>query len=433
MDAILDELVEVASVIAAATARRARLLAEATALRLQQAGTGASGVAMRSLVAEIGCATKTSEGTVLRLVNDAETLVSHLPATLAALSSGTIDYRHAQSMVEHAVSLPQDARATFESRVLPVAESTTPAKFDKHARREREALHPESIEIRAAQAAEGRSVCLESAVDGMAWLVCHLPAVEAVAIDDRLDRIARSRRSAGESRTHAQLRADALAALLLRRSPSAVNRAPQPAGDVGGLGDPGDPGESELLEAADSVVPTVVLTVPVLSMLGHDGGPAELAGHGPIDLPTARRLAARAPSFVRILTDPDTGETLSVGRTRYRPTTDMRLALRLADETCRFPNCTRAAARCELDHTTDWAHGGGTDRGNLHHLCSKHHHLKHDGSGWSVRSRTARSLEWSSPTGRRYTTAPPGRRQEATRRPVFRAESDEPVPGDPVP
>jgi hypothetical protein len=385
LDAILDLLVVEEASIAAATARRAVLLEEATSIRLAQAGHGTEGLAMRSLTAEIACATRTSESTVLRLLNDAETLVRSLPATLHALAEGTIGYRHAQAMASHARVLPDEVRSRFESTLLPEARATTPARFERAARREREAVHPESIDARAMTAAAERSVRFEADADGMAWLTCHLPAVAAVAIDDRLDRIARSARCDTETRTHGQLRADALSALLL---------------GVEALSGPA------LTDGVESIVPTVIVTVPVLSLLGHDAGTALLQGAGPIDLTTARRLAERAPSFVRILTDPDTGETISVGRHRYRPPADLRLALSLADDTCRFPGCNRSATHCELDHTDDWAHGGATSRANLHHLCPKHHHLKHDNSGWTVRATPDRTLTWTSPTGRPYTTAP---------------------------
>ncbi|MDO9397893.1 MAG: HNH endonuclease signature motif containing protein, partial [Herbiconiux sp.] len=280
------------------------------------------------------------------------------------------------------------------------------------------------------------------------------------AIDDRLDRIARAARTAHPASatptvhpapaaqpsdptspshtppTHGQLRADALTSLLLafpgtprsarRASAAAIPTAapgtcvPPPVISTAAPGTPTDdspvdhalPGLAPLDLAAlgvEHIVPTVILTVPVLSLLGHDDAPADLHGHGPIDLPTARRLAAKAPSFVRILTHPVSGETLTVERTRYRPTADQRLALQLDDVTCRFPGCGRRAPRCELDHTTDWAHGGATSRANLHHLCSKHHHLKHDRTGWTVTAHPGRLLEWTSPTGRTHTTVPAGR------------------------
>ena len=42
---------------------------------------------------------------------------------------------------------------------------------------------------------------------------------------------------------------------------------------------------------------------------------AELAGYGPLDAPTARRLAALAPTWHRLFTDCTTGQALGVGRT----------------------------------------------------------------------------------------------------------------------
>ncbi|MCS5719653.1 HNH endonuclease [Herbiconiux sp. CPCC 205763] len=296
-----------------------------------------------------------------------------------------------------------------------------------------------------------------------------------MAIDTRLTRIARAAHTSAEPRTHTQLRADALTTLLLgdgvrSRHAEASSRGDQarngrslddsPLGSASAAGrladalpadhapsspvaadvavdaddsaglEPGDyslaatppvASQDERFEIDDAflgIVPTVVVTVPALSLLGHDAGAAELHGFGPIDIRTARRLAARAPSFVRILTHPDTGETISVGRTRYRPPPDLRLALLLDDESCRFPNCNRRAESCELDHTADWAHGGETGRANLHHLCPKHHHLKHDSTGWSVAARPGRTLEWRSPTGRHYVTAPRDRASKPAR-PTF--------------
>jgi hypothetical protein len=101
-------------------------------------------------------------------------------------------------------------------------------------------------------------------------------------------------------------------------------------------------------------------------------------------------------------------ETLSVGRQSYHPPKHLRTVLALDDETCRFPGCGRRANRCELDHTVAWAHGGQTSHANLAHLCSKHHHLKHE-SRWSVKPGPSRALTWTSPTGREHTTRPADR------------------------
>jgi hypothetical protein len=163
---------------------------------------------------------------------------------------------------------------------------------------------------------------------------------------------------------------------------------------------------------ADGIRPTVHVTVPVLTLLGLSESPAVLDGYGPIDADTARRRAARAPSFTRILTHPETGVVLSVGRTSYAVPADLRRFVELRDGTCRFPGCGARARRCEIDHTVAWAAGGETAHDNLAALCARHHHLKHE-STWSVRSprgdpaASGRSiLEWTSPTGRTRITEP---------------------------
>ena len=112
----------------------------------------------------------------------------------------------------------------------------------------------------------------------------------------------------------------------------------------------------------------VILTVPVLSLLGHSDEPAELEGFGPIDIETATMLAANAPSFVRVLTHPETGAVLSVGRDRYRIPADLRRTVQLRDVMCRFPGCHRRAGRCDVDHSLAWADGGATEACNL--ACS---------------------------------------------------------------
>lgn len=131
------------------------------------------------------------------------------------------------------------------------------------------------------------------------------------------------------------------------------------------------------------VVPTVAVTVPVLTLLGIADEPGHLEGYGPVDPATARELAARAPSFARVLTHPETGVVLSVGRDRYAVPADLKTWLRLRDETCRFPGCARRAQRCDIDHVVPWHRGGTTDHDNLVHLCRRHHRLKHE-TGWML-------------------------------------------------
>jgi hypothetical protein len=232
----------------------------------------------------------------------------------------------------------------------------------------------------------------------MAWLSAYLPAVDALGAFNRISELAANLQhptdpndptdpnnpnnpnNPGEVRTLTQLRADVFRDLLIDGQPS---------------------------DEAHGISAKVFVTVPVLTLLGRDDLPATLDGYGPIDPDTARTLAAHAPSFIRLLTRPETGAVLSVGRDSYRVPQDLKNWLQVRDVTCRFPGCSRHAARCEIDHTRDWANDGQTRHDNLAHLCKSHHILKHK-TDWQVaqaRDGTG-NLTWTSPAGRNYTTEP---------------------------
>ena len=177
-----------------------------------------------------------------------------------------------------------------------------------------------------------------------------------------------------------------------------------------------------------------------MTLMGASEDPGFLDGYGPIDADSARRLAAVAPSFTRILTHPVSGTVLDVDRRSYRPPADLKRWLEVRDGTCRLPGCNRRAAGCEVDHTVDWQHEGRTGFDNLAHLCTLHHHLKHETS-WSVRHLPDGVLEWRSPAGRTHVThpgrripggadslAPPGREPAAGRSSDRRPASIPPPP-----
>lgn len=277
------------------------------------------------------------------------------------------------------------------------AQRLTVSLFTRKARRVRELMHPESVDVRHRRAALERRVELEHCQDGMSWLSLFMPTAIAQAAYNRIvdiaDREKHDRGSvapvdpadseteglADEDLTLTQRRLDIAADLLVS----------------GVLSSGRDRG----------IRASVSITVPVLRLLGATDEPATLEGCGPIDIQTAVELAGTATSFVRILTHPETGTVLSVGRDRYRPPADLVMFLRVTDETCRFPGCARAARGCEIDHTIDWAHHGQTAHDNLAHLCPAHHHLKHQ-TGWHVTQHPGRILEWTSPGGHTYRTQP---------------------------
>jgi hypothetical protein len=136
---------------------------------------------------------------------------------------------------------------------------------------------------------------------------------------------------------------------------------------------------------------------------GTTADAAFLAGHGPIDSDTARRLAGGATGWDRLFRHPDTGVLLTVDR--YTPTELQKRFLTARDETCRFPCCRTPASRADADHTIDWQYGGETNVANMGFLCRAHHMVKHH-TPWTVTQLPGGVLEWTSPLGTTYTDLP---------------------------
>jgi hypothetical protein len=366
----------------------------------------------RQFVRETACRLNITERAAEMRIHTGRLLVDDLPATFTALSEGKISYRHATVIADQADSLPKETRGDFDKEIAPYARMTTPGKTDRRAKKLREKMHPDSTTERHVRAVADRYVAVEPARDGMAYLIAFLPAPEAFAIMNRLQMGAQAMKCPGETKTQMQLQTDFFTDLLLNC-------------DV-----PDGPRKG--------IVPTVLVSVPVLTLLGTSEEPGSLEGYGPIDPDTARRLAGKAKSFVRILTHPETGAVLSVGKTRYKVPKDMRLWLRLRDETCRGPcGCNKLAVHSEVDHTVEWQFGGETKVDNLAFLCKSCHDFK-SYSGWKLKQRGDGVLEWKSTLGTSKLTfpetviggAPPGI-AESSPTPELPADSSSDTDADP--
>ncbi|PYI67409.1 hypothetical protein CVV68_09900 [Arthrobacter livingstonensis] len=315
-------------------------------------------------------------------------LVRHHPNILAALSGGSISWRNAVAALdeldtletlrtakgEHLVSV--DELRDLERQLLDLAPGMTGPKFNVQARRLRERAHPESIQHRHVKAVDDRKLALQPGRDGMSWLSMFLPADTAQGIWNQATRTARTLQGPNERRTLTQLRVDALAEWLLETGtlPPAVN-GHDDTGDTG-FEDAGR-GEGNQQEGRPRPRAQVLVTVPLLSLLGHSNEPAELEGYGPIPPAMARKLAAECPTLYRIMVDPYTNEYLSMDPTRYRITGAERTMLRARDGNCVFPCCNTVTDDTELDHILAWEDGGSSLPENLGNECGVHHRLKH--------------------------------------------------------
>ncbi|MFZ8755946.1 DUF222 domain-containing protein [Microbacterium sp. HMH0099] len=450
--------------IAAAEAGRVRLLheaweyAEAMAAE-QRPSVAAQDMALRSVAWEIAAATNASDRSLQRQITEAATLVRHYPDTLAAREAGAISRAHVRQILEAGAHLPGRARPAFDVVAAAIARTGSPARARARILAAAEAAHPRTVTERHRDARETRTVRVIPGADGMSQLIATLPTPLARAVEDRLQRMSRvimdARRDAvrapsapgastdgsrtgaagddphganaagadghganaagadghfigpavddasatertgedavtADTRTADQIRADVLTDLLLSGTP-----ALDPTATADGPGTLG------------AIRARVQITIPALSMLRparENLDPAELVGHGPIDLDLARRIAqATSTPWDRVITHPVTGAVLHTDT--YHRTAAIDRFIRARDRTCRAPGCALPAVSCEVDHTEDYARGGPTVVANLATLCQRHHSMKQF-TAWRVEQLPGGVLRWTSPAGYEYTDRP---------------------------
>ncbi|MDD7961282.1 HNH endonuclease [Microbacterium thalli] len=383
-----------------------RALAEVgrSALRVAHVG-GVRGMAsdmeLRSVAAEAAGLAGRSDRRLQHDIDHAMTIVDDYPAVFAAWEARRITRDHVEVIVKAGMVVPAEVRPAFEEAAIDICQRDIAVRVREPLRALAERMHPREFTDRHRDAAAGRCVRVLPGADGMSDLIATLPTVIAAGMLDRLTQMGQSvkdARAAGvtfgdaaatgaategpDARTMDQLRADALADLVLSGAP-AVD--PTYGTDA--------PGPLGAIRARVQVV------VTANTLTGTDSGPAEAVGTGLIDADTARELAGQTSSWDRLFIDPITRTPVETDT--YRPTASMRRLLQARDQHCRFPGCRRAAIRCELDHTIDHALGGHTHIYNLAHLCQRHHSMKQF-TNWNVTQLGGGILQWTSPGGRIY-------------------------------
>jgi len=98
------------------------------------------------------------------------------------------------------------------------------------------------------------------------------------------------------------------------------------------------------------------------------------------------------------------GARILLGREKRLANRHQRRALRALYTTCAL--CDTAFEHCDIHHLHPWETGGRTDIDNLLPLCSKHHHLAHEG-GWRLRLDPDRTLRVTRQGGGETSHAPP--------------------------
>lgn len=109
------------------------------------------------------------------------------------------------------------------------------------------------------------------------------------------------------------------------------------------------------------------------------------------------------------------GTALDAGRTIRHANRHQRRALRAMYRRCVFAECDVAFERCEIHHLLPWELGGPTDLVNLIPLCSRHHHVVHEG-GWQLELDDDRTLTITQPDGNTFARCRPDLTEQRQRR-----------------
>ena len=330
----------------------------------------------RSLHCEVALALRIDKDRAGTELAYTDALVHRLPRTLAALKDGTIDLYKAFSVAELTAPL-SDAQAGRADEILADRLEKTPGNLRRAIRTVVEQIDPDGVDERRKECEADRKVTLSHRDYGWSQLCGDLPAHVACAIYQSLTDAAKELRKIDPSRTMDQLRADVFADRLLAAAH----------GDA-------------------SVKAQVYVYVDLFTLWNLNNNPAELPGYGLIPAEIARQIAADPSStWTRILTDPDTGQLLSVGRTKYRPPADLADYVRVRARTCQHPGCNQPAQFGDIDHAEDWANGGETTADELRGYCRYHHLLKNE-PGWTYQAGPDGTTTITTPAGRTYTSTP---------------------------
>jgi hypothetical protein len=391
----VDRVVEVAGMMDVFAAQRLWRVEAMRQEALEDAhrhGRALTDVIERGVRLELAAALRITERAAGEMIARAAAMVQRYPAVLDSLGRARMTERHAEILVDLVDEAESELRGALVPQAIQLAEQHPVGSFRRMLRRLIDSVRSVTLAERHEAALGRRRMAVEPDEDTMAWLHVYLPGVEAQAIFGRTTAMAKVIvASEGETRTLDQVRVDVLCDLLIE-------------GDTASL--PAD---------ARGIRASVVVTVPALALLTagekerHDAGlaPATVEGVGPVPLARARELCGGDGGWMRVLTHPESGAVLSVGRELYRPPAALARLVKWRADRCMAPGCGMPASRCEIDHTLAWEDGGTTGLDNLAPICRGHHRVKHHG-GWRVRQvpDSGGEIEWTSPSGREYTVKP---------------------------
>ncbi len=305
---------------------------------------------------ELAAALHISGRTAQRRIDLARDLEHKLPRTRDLLRAGLCTFAQAAVVAQECGSLSVGQARLVEKRALVNTERQTPNRTRRALRRAIASICPRRPEALVEEEFARRDVSLVHDGGVMATVVATLPAPDAIAVWNALTAAAHQDTHAGDVRSRAHKRADAL---------------------VGWAHQAGQDPQMPVMQGKKRLDTQVVIDAATL--FGLADHPGEIIGYGPIPAELARLLAADSKGWRRLVTDPVTGYLLDYGHRTYTPPAALREYVLARDRRCQFPGCEQPSYRCDLDHVepfTGTPEGGSTSADNLLTVCRRHHQLK---------------------------------------------------------
>jgi hypothetical protein len=309
-----------------------------------------------------------------------------MPIARAAWERGEITSAHVAAIAKARSAANADPQfAVFEPSLVDVARTGRPDDVTNVAKQWRDALDNHLDRDGAARPdpdRERRSVQWSRSIDNLGFLEGTFDAEGSEIIDRSLERAYERAHAAGDPRTPAQQRHDAIIEIFrhyLDDQPRGTNR------------------------------PHITYVVSVDTIAGETIGICETLDGRRVSPETLLRIAC--DSIAEILVVDARGVPLAMGRATRSFTPAQWRAIMIRDGGCRWPECDARPDDCEAHHADFWEHGGRTDTDNGIATCRGrgHHHLLHEG-GWTVRGDPNGELTFYDPNGNPHGTSRPRKR-----------------------
>ncbi|WNV77531.1 HNH endonuclease signature motif containing protein [Geodermatophilus sp. DSM 44513] len=388
---------------------------------------------------ELAMTLNCGRATATTLTEQALTLTGSLPATLAELAGGRLDWPRARTL---AAELGAPVTGTdpaivsaVEAAVLPVAASLSIRMLKARVRDELAARDAAASDRRRDQAHRAVTVRRRPLGDGVSELVAGMADETAAACQARIDGLAWQAKRAGDDRPIGLLRSGIVADLILRpwAAPDPVTvhldvQVPLAALTPQRFLDSGAPlprafqPPGSVAEPTGAVAGTPITAAHVRDLLADldaiglrtpPGGSLTVSftDDGALAAVATLHELRQAARGCRDHPGADCGCAVidrPAATSAYRPTDAQRRLVTTRDRTCRHPGCDNRAGWADVDHVLPHADDGPTDCANLCCLCRRHHRLKTHAPGWTYAMTADGVLTVTAPSGVQRTTRPPG-------------------------